>query len=125
MTRQQPHLHRHKAYRAQNTIIDSHQVAMEVHQQHCIRYVAVNSGASSHFFPIAYTGERNDPTADPISVGRANKEVVVSLAEDIIHFNKLPLAAKKCHKFKDIWLPLLSVPQLCKSKLTVKFQGET
>ena len=48
-----------------------------------------------------------------------------SLAEDIIHFNKLPLAAKKCHKFKEIWLPLLSVPQLCKSKLTVTFKGET
>ena len=50
---------------------------------------------------------------------------MTSLATDIIKFNNLPLAAKKCHKFKEIWLPLLSVPQLCKSKLTVTFKGET
>ena len=48
-----------------------------------------------------------------------------SLAADIIHFDKLPLAAKKCHKFREIWLPLLSVPQLCKANLTVTFKGET
>ena len=34
ITRQQPHLF--KAYQEQNTIIDSHCVAKEVHQQHCI-----------------------------------------------------------------------------------------
>lgn len=35
-----------------------------------------------------------------------------------------PIGRKKCHKFKDKWLPLLSIPQLCKTKLTVKFKGE-
>ena len=50
---------------------------------------------------------------------------MVSLAKDSIHFNKLPLAVKNCHKFKEIWLLLLSVPQLCKSKTTVIFRGET
>ena len=87
---------------------------MEIHQQH--QYAAIDSGASSHFYPIKYKGAQHDPTADPIRVGCANKAVMVSLAEDIIYFNKLPLAAKKCHKFKEIWLPLLSVPQLCKHK---------
>ena len=48
-----------------------------------------------------------------------------SLAADIIYFDKLPLAAKKCHKFREIWLPLLSVPQLCKANLTVTFKGGT
>ena len=98
---------------------------MEVHQQHHIQYASINSGASSHFYPIKYTGGKHDPTTDPIRVGCANKEVMVSLAKDIICFNKIPLAAKKCHKFKGIWLPLLSVPQLCKNKLTVTFKGET
>ena len=97
----------------------------EVHKQYLIRYAAVDLGASSHFYPIDYTGEKHDHTADPIRVGCAKKEVMVSLAEDIIRFNSLPLTAKKCHKFKEIWLPLLSVPQLCKSKLTVTFKGET
>ena len=50
---------------------------------------------------------------------------MTSLATDIIKFNNLPLAAKKCRKFKKIWLPLLSVPQLCKGKLAVTFKGET
>ena len=35
------------------------------------------------------------------------------------------LLLQNCHKFKEIWLPLLSVPQLCKNKLTVTFKGET
>ena len=48
-----------------------------------------------------------------------------SLPKEIIYFDKLPLAAKKCHKFKEIWLPLFLVPQLCKAKLTVTFKGET
>ena len=98
---------------------------MEVHQHHCIQYAAVNSGTSRHFYPINYTGEQHDPTAKPIRVSCANKAVMVSLAKDIIYSNTIPLAAKKRHKFKEIWLSLLSVPQLYKSKLTVTFEGET
>ena len=113
-----------KALCAQNIIINSHHVAMEVHKQYLSCYTAVDSGASSHFYPIDYTGEEHGPTANPIHVSCANKAVMVSLSEDITKFNSLPLAAKKCHKFKEIWLPLLSVPQLCKSKLTVTFKGE-
>ena len=77
------------------------------------------------FYPENYKGERHDSPAATIRVGCANKGVMESLAEDIIYFDKLPLAAKKCRKFKEIWLPLLSVPQLCKAKLTVTFKGET
>ena len=50
---------------------------------------------------------------------------MILLAEDIIHFNKFQFTTKKCHSLKKIWLPLLSVPQLCKSKLTVTFKRET
>ena len=85
----------------------------------------MDSGASSSFYPSDYIGEKHDLTAAPIQVGCVNKEVMTSLATDIINFNNLPLAAKKCHKFKEIWLPLLSIPQLCKSKLTVAFKEET
>ena len=52
-------------------------------------------------------------------------EVMRLPAIDILRFNILPLEAKKCYKFKEIWIPLLLVPQLYKSKLTVKFEGET
>ena len=83
---------------------------MEVHQQH--QYTAFNSGASSHLYSIKYLGEQHNSNADPIRVGCANRAVMVSLTEDVIYFNKLPLAVKKCHKFKEIWLPLLSMPQL-------------
>ena len=96
-----------QAYRAQNTIIDSYKVAMEIHEQH--QYAAIDSGASSHFYPTTYDDARHDPTAATIHVRCANKSVMKSLAEDIIYFDKMPLAAKKCHKFNEIWLPLLSV----------------
>ena len=49
---------------------------------------------------------------------------MIQLVKDIIHFNSPPLEAKKCHKFKEIWILLLSVPQLCKSKFTVTFKEE-
>ena len=63
---------------------------MEVHKQHLICYTAVGLGASSNFYPIDYTGEKHNPIADLIRVGCANKEVMVSLAEDIIRCNSLP-----------------------------------
>ena len=96
---------------------------MEVQEHH--QYAAIDSGTSSHFYPTTYEGARHGPTAATIRVGCANKGVMKSLAEDIIYFDKLPLAAKKYHKFNEIWLPLFSVPQLCKVKLTVTFKGET
>ena len=66
---------------------------MEVHRQKKItRYAAVDSGASSSFYPSDYIGENHDPTAAPIRVGCANKEVMTSLAIDIIKFSNLPLA---------------------------------
>ena len=86
----QQRTHQRHAYRAQNTIIDSRKVVIEVHQQH--QYTAVNSGASSHFYPTKYKGEQHDLTTDPIRVGCANKVIMVSLAEDIFYFNKLPLS---------------------------------
>ena len=56
-----------KALHVQNTAIDSHQVAIEVHRQKKIkRYATVDSGASSHFYPSDYTGANHDPTAAPI-----------------------------------------------------------
>ena len=69
--------------------------------------------------------EKFDSTADLLWVAYANKEANILLVSGIICFNKLTLAAKKCNKFKEIWLLLLSIPQLCKSKLTMSFKGET
>ena len=42
---------------------------MEVHKQHRIQYAAVDSGATSHFYPDNYVGAQHDPTADPIRAG--------------------------------------------------------
>ena len=100
LPRQQPQTHQHHAHRAQNTIIDSYKVAMEVHEQY--KYAAIDSGASGNFYSENYEGEQHDTTADTIRVDCANKGVMKSLDEDVIYFNKLPLAAKKCHKFKEI-----------------------
>ena len=47
LPRQRPQTHQHHAYRAQNTIIDSYKVAIEVHEQN--KYAAIDSGASGTF----------------------------------------------------------------------------
>ena len=83
---------------------------MEVLKQHKVQCATVDSGASSNLYPSDFNGEKHDPTAAPIRVGCANKEIMNSLATGTIKFNNLPVAATKCHKFKEIWLPLLSVP---------------
>ena len=75
---------------------------MEVYEQHKVWYAAVDSGASSSFYPSDYIGEKHDLTGAPIQIGCANKEVMASLNTDIIKFNNLPLAANKFHKFKEI-----------------------
>ena len=48
---------------------------MEVLAPH--KFAAINSGASSHFYPDNYKGERHDSTAATIRVGCANKGVTV------------------------------------------------
>ena len=65
---------------------------MEVHHQH--KYAPIDSSASSHFYPNINKGAQHYSTADPIRVGCPYKAVMVSLIEDIIYFNKLPLGAK-------------------------------
>ena len=73
-----------RALHVQNTAIDSYSVAMEIHQQPNIWYVAVNSGASSNFYPCDYIREKHDPTAATIQVGYTNKEVMTSIATYIV-----------------------------------------
>lgn len=75
---------------------------MKIHKQYLTCYAAVDLRTLSDFYTIDYTGERHDPVVDPIQIGCANKEVIVLLAKDINRFNSLPLAAKKCQKFKEI-----------------------
>ena len=48
-----------------------------------ICYAAIDLGSSTHLYPINNKEEQYDPTADPISVECAYKEVMMSLAEDI------------------------------------------
>ena len=93
---------------------------MEVHEQH--KYVAIDSGASSHFYPNTYEGTRHDSTAATIRVGCANKGVMKSLAKDIIYFDKLPLAAKKCHKFKQNLAATVLRTTIMQSKTHCYFQ---
>eukprot|EP00532_Pseudo-nitzschia_australis_P000442 CAMPEP_0168189478 /NCGR_PEP_ID=MMETSP0139_2-20121125/16376_1 /TAXON_ID=44445 /ORGANISM="Pseudo-nitzschia australis, Strain 10249 10 AB" /LENGTH=177 /DNA_ID=CAMNT_0008112333 /DNA_START=527 /DNA_END=1056 /DNA_ORIENTATION=- len=42
-------------------------------------------------------------------------------ARDILAIPELPESARGCHKFKDIHLPLISVPKLCRAGCKVQF----
>ena len=46
---------------------------------------------------------------------------MTSIATDELALSQLPPAARSCHKFADITIPLLSVYRLCKANLDVTF----
>ena len=84
---------------------------------------ALDSAATSHFLPEQYVGTDHKNTPNGILVGCANGSVMRAVATDQLNIRALPIAAKRAHKFKndEISLPLISVPQLCDSNMTVHF----
>ena len=89
-----------------------------------IRWVVIDSGTSGNYYPSIYQGENHNPLAPKVIIGCANDAAMKSKAQDTIRYKKLPTKAKICHKFVDMIKPLISVSQLCKSKMTVTFNGK-
>ena len=85
------------------------------------KYGAVDSAASKNYFPWSYVGDAHDPNHQSVSVGTANNGLMRSVAADIIKLAQLPLEARRCLKFKEITLPLLSVGQFCQHGMEVTF----
>ena len=75
----------------------------------------LDSGATAHFMPESYKGEKEQKTPVGITVETATPGTTIqSTATDIINWPTIKPAAKQCHKFPDDKLtePLVSVPQL-------------
>ena len=89
-----------------------------------IRWAAIDSGASGNYYPSNYQGENHNPLAPKIIVRCANDAAIKSKAQDTIQYKKIPTKAKICQKFDKITTPLISVSQLCKSKMTVTFNNK-
>ena len=85
------------------------------------KYGAVDSAASNNYFPWSYVGDAHDPTHQSVSVGTANNGLMRSVVANIIKLAQLPLEARRCLKFKEITLPLLSVGRFCQQGMEVTF----
>ena len=88
---------------------------------------ALDSAATGHFLPENYEGTNHQSTPNGIRVGCANGSVMRAVATDHLDLRALPIAARKAHKFRtdEIAIPLISVPQLCESNMTVLFSKNT
>ena len=112
------------------------------HRAAKVAHGALDSAATAHFVPITYLGTDHQDTTTGIRVGcdsangsvmravttdkrslealpdrvgcdSANGSVMRAVATDKRSLEALPDRARDCHKFTDITLPLVSVPQLC------------
>jgi len=54
----------------------------------------------------------------------ANRSEIQATATNKLALPQLPLAARGCHKFKEISLPLISVPKLCQAGCHVNFSTD-
>ena len=82
---------------------------------------AVDSAASGNYFPALYTGEAHDSKTTSIPVGTANDNVMRSVATDRFPLKGVPADARRCYKFKEVSLPLVSVEKLCVHGMKVHF----
>ena len=96
--RHRSHLLR-KSLKILNTA-DNYAVARQAHRVANIRWAAIDSGASGHYYPDDYDGGNHDPLAPVVTVGCANDAAIKSTARDTLRHKKLPPKARICHKFK-------------------------
>lgn len=85
------------------------------------KYGAVNLATSFNYFPWLYLGNAHDPSKQGIPIGTTNNRLMQSVATDIIQLAQLPLEARRCLRFKEVMLPLLSVGQFCQHGMKVTF----
>ena len=86
---------------------------------------AVDLAATDHFMSALYTGTNPQPTTRSVIVGCANGSHMQATATDTLDLPQLPVTVWGCHKFKDISLPLISVPKLCRARCKVNFHQNT
>ena len=88
---------------------------------------ALDSGATSHLFPISYEGTNHQTTklGNYILVQCANDTTITSVATNRLNLQSLPVAARECHKFDHMPTPLISVKTFCENNLDVLFKRDT
>ena len=105
-----------KAYASSLRLCNTH---VDRYPKHIVG--AIDSAAIDHFMPATYIGDNHHPTKHGIRVGCANGSEMQATATDILSLPQLPIAARGCHKFNEISLPLISVPKLCQAGCQVNF----
>lgn len=85
----------------------------------------VDSAATNHFLPLSYQGDDKNIQNQGLVVGTANDRMMNSIACDVLKLLQLPLSAQKCHKFVDVYLPLISVDKICQYGFMVTFTYDT
>uniref|UniRef100_A0A7S4ELS1 Uncharacterized protein n=1 Tax=Pseudo-nitzschia australis TaxID=44445 RepID=A0A7S4ELS1_9STRA len=85
---------------------------------------AINLPATDHFMLDTYTSDDPQPTTLGISVGCADGTTMQATATDVLSIPELPGAARGCHKFQEISLPLISVPKLYQAGYNVHFSKD-
>ena len=75
----------------------------------------------NHFVNTIYYATNHQHTTNGVTVGCANGSTMQSKATDCLDPGNLPIPARTCHKFKEVHLPLVSVPKLCAHGCKVHF----
>ena len=75
--------------------------------------------------PALYIGTNPQPTAQGVIVGCTNRSYMCATATDTLDLPQLPAEARECHKLRNISLPLISVPKLCRAGCKDNFHQNT
>ena len=84
---------------------------------------AADSAASDHYFPIGFDGGEHDTSGRSYPVGTADGGTMHSAATDVFYLEGAPIEARRCKKFYEVSLPLVSVGKLCVHGMTVTFDA--
>ena len=80
---------------------------------------AADSAASDHYFPIGFNGGEHNTSGRSYPVGTADGGTMHSAATDVFYLEGAPIEARRCKKFYEVSLPLVSVGKLCVHGMTV------
>lgn len=86
---------------------------------------AVDSAALDHYLPSSYKGDDENILNKGLAVGTANGGTMYSVASNVLKLCQLPMGARRCHKFAEVHLPLISVGKICQHGFTVTFTHDS
>ena len=86
---------------------------------------AVDSAASDHYLPSSYKGDGENALNKGLAVSTANGGTMYSVASDVLKLCQLPLGARRCHKYAEVHLLLISVGKICQHGFTVTFTPDS